>query len=102
MHPFGPVRGGSMVGFPKPAGHASRVRGHRHGVDYEGDYVAAYGDGGGKAKAWEIAHAMGIDWMLREGMAKKEEKAARFDLCEAIPPAYSEYIGYSLLAIDPQ
>jgi hypothetical protein len=86
-HPPGPVRGGSMAGFPKPAGHATRVRGYRHGENYEGDYVAAYGRGGGKATAEEIAHAMGIDWMTD-----------RFDLCEAIPPAFSEYIGRSFLA----
>jgi hypothetical protein len=85
-HPPGPVRGGSMAGFPKPAGHASRIRGHRHGVRYEGDYVAAYGKGGGKGETAEIAHAMGIDWMTD-----------RFDLCEAIPPAYSEYIGRAFL-----
>lgn len=97
VHPGGPVRGGSMVGFPKPAGHAGRVRGHRHGEVFEGPYVAAYGDGGGKAKAWEIAHAMGIDWMTRPDMTKAEERAARFDLREAIPPAFSEYIGRALL-----
>jgi hypothetical protein len=76
-----------MVGFPKPAGHASRVRGWRHGASYEGDYVAAYGSGGGKGTRDEIAHAMQIDWM-----------ADRFDLCEAIPPAFSEYIGRAFLA----
>lgn len=86
-HPAGPVRGGSMVGFPKPAGHATRVRGWRHGQVYDGDYVAAYGSGGGKGAAAEIAHAMGIDWMTD-----------RFDLCEAIPPAFSEYIGRAFLA----
>jgi hypothetical protein len=86
-HPAGPMRGGSMAGFPPPAGHAGRVRGYRHGRVYEGPYVAGYGRGGGKAAAWEIAHAMGIDWMTD-----------RFDLCEAIPPAYSEYIGRAFLA----
>lgn len=98
VHPVGPVRGGSMAGFPKPAGHASRVRGHRHGGVFEGDYVAAYGDGGGKATASEIAHAMGIDWITWPEGDKKAEKAARFDLCEAIPPDYSEHIGRALIA----
>jgi hypothetical protein len=102
VHPAGPVRGGSMVGFPKPAGHAGRVRGHRHGEVFDGPYVAAYGDGGGKATAAEIAHAMQIDWMTRDGMTKAEEKAARFDLCEAIPPAYTEYIGRWFLAHRPK
>lgn len=86
-HPEGPVRGGSMAGFPKPAGHASRVRGWRYGTHYDGDYVAAYGKGGGKGTAEEIAHAMQIDWMTD-----------RFDLCEAIPPAFSEHIGRAFLA----
>lgn len=105
-HPDGPVRGPSMNigGFPKSAGHAGYLRGHRHGIERRGPeapYVAAYGDGGGKAKAWEIAHAMGIDWMTPEGMTKAEEKAARFDLCEAIPPAFTEYIGRAFLATAP-
>lgn len=86
LHPAGPVRGGSMVGFPKPAGHATRVRGWRHGVKYDGDYVAAYGKGGGKGTLEEVAHAMQIDWMTD-----------LFDLCEAIPPAFSEYIGREFL-----
>jgi hypothetical protein len=76
-----------MSPFPKPAGHATRVRGWRHGTDYPGDYVAGYGSGGGKGTTEEIAHAMQIDWMTD-----------RFDLCEAIPPAYSEHIGRAFLA----
>lgn len=87
-HPDGPVRGPSMNigGFPKSAGHATRVRGRRHYVTYDGDYVAAYGKGGGKGDFKEIAHAMQIDWMTD-----------RFDLCEAIPPAFSQYIGEQFL-----
>lgn len=86
-HPEGPVRGGgSMVGFPKPAGHAGRVRGWRHSELFEGPYVAAYGKGGGKGTTEEIAHAMQIDWMTD-----------RFDLCEAIPPAFGEHIGRAFL-----
>jgi len=74
---------------PQPAHrpHQGYVRGHRHGIVREGPYVAAYGKGGGKGTAEEIAHAMQIDWMWD-----------RFDLCEAIPPAYSEYIGRAFLA----
>lgn len=85
-HPAGEVRGGSMVGFPKPAGHTGRVRGWRHGPYFEGPYVAGYGKGGGKATAEELRHAMGIDWMTD-----------RFDLCEAIPPVFAEYIGREFL-----
>jgi hypothetical protein len=73
---------GALPEQPKHVKHAGYVRGWRHGVVREGPYVAGYGEGGGKATAEELRHAMGIDWM-------KE----RFDLCEAIPPAYSEYIG---------
>ena len=87
VHPADPSHGGSMSPFPEPAGHAGRVRGYRHGECFEGPYVAAYGKGGGKATTAEIAHAMGIDWMTD-----------RFDLCEAIPPAYSEYIGRAFLS----
>ena|SRR5688572_29535593 len=101
-HPTGTVRGPSIWPFPKPAGHTGYVRGHRHGVVRRGPeapYVAAYGDGGGKAEAAEIAHAMGIDWMHSpEPRTKAQEKAERFDLCEAIPPAFSEYIGRAFLA----
>lgn len=72
---------------PKHVKHEGYVRGWRHGVVREGPYVAGYGAGGGKATAEELRHAMGIDWMMD-----------RFDLCEAIPPAYSEYIGRAFLA----
>lgn len=93
-HPAGPVRGGSMVGFPAPAGHAGRVRGWRHSVKYDGPYVAAYGKGGGKATAAEAAHAMGIDWMIDPARTERENA---FDLYEAIPPAFTEYIGEAFL-----
>lgn len=73
---------GALPVAPKHVKHTGYVRGWRHGVVREGPYVAGYGKGGGKATAEELRHAMGIDWM-------KE----RFDLCEAIPPVYTEYIG---------
>lgn len=85
-HPAGPIRGGSMAGFPKPAGHAGYIRGHRHGIVRRGPYVAGYGKGGGKATAAELRHAMQIDWM-----------DDLFDLCEAIPPAFAEHIGRAFL-----
>jgi hypothetical protein len=81
---------GFTVPQPKHTPHAGYVRGWRHGVNQQGPgapYVAGYGDGGGKATAEELRHAMQIDWMTD-----------RFDLCEAIPPAYSEYIGRAFLA----
>lgn len=81
---------GFTVPEPPHVKHSGYVRGYRHGINRTGPtapYVAAYGDGGGKATAAEIAHAMQIDWMTD-----------RFDLCEAIPPAYAEYIGRAFLA----
>jgi hypothetical protein len=58
----------------------------RHGVYREGPYVAAYGNGGGKATVAEMQHALGIDWT-----------SEREELTEAIPPAYTEHIGRSLM-----
>lgn len=66
------------------AGH--RVAGWRHGVKYEGDMFAVYGDGGGKGTIAQWQDAMGIDWT--------EDRQA---IAEAIPPAYTEYLGLQLL-----
>lgn len=67
--------------------HRGRVRGWRHGVFYDGPYVAVYGAGGGKASLSEAKAAMGIDWI-----------GSLCSVTEAIPPAYSELIGRSLLS----
>ena len=75
-HPKGPV-----------SGHQGYVRGMRHGVYRDGPYVAAYGKGGGKATEAEMRHALGIDWTWE-----------REELTEAIPPAFTEYIGRSFVA----
>lgn len=72
-------------GHPTHRGH--RVSGWRHGVRYEGDMLAVYGDGGGKADAAECREGLGIDWTWDRGR-----------LIEAIPPAYTEFIGAGLLA----
>ncbi|MFF3214022.1 DNA methylase [Streptomyces sp. NPDC002886] len=67
--------------------HRGYVRGWRHGVYRDGPYVAAYGEGGGKATVPEAQAAMGIDWTdIRE------------ELTEAIPPAYSQWLGSAFLA----
>ncbi|MGW1835849.1 DNA methylase [Streptomyces sp. NPDC002067] len=69
---------------PQPAHprHRGHVRGYRHGVYRDGPYVAAYGAGGGKATVPEMQTAMGITWTdIRE------------ELTEAIPPAFTEWIG---------
>lgn len=67
--------------------HEGRVRGYRHGEWFDGPYVAAYGDGGGKPSVEEMQHALGIDWT-----ADPEE------LKEAIPPAYGALIGRAAFA----
>jgi hypothetical protein len=65
--------------------HRGRVRGWRHGTYFDGPYVAVYGDGGGKGSTAEWSDAMGIDWMSRD------------ELREAIPPAYTEFVGAQLI-----
>lgn len=62
--------------------HRGPVRGWRHGVYRDGPYVAAYGKGGGKAGVTEMQHAMDITWTSDHA-----------ELTEAIPPAYTRYIG---------
>lgn len=58
----------------------------RHGVWYTGPYVQAYGKGGGKSALPALQAGMGIDWT-----------AIRHSITEAIPPAYTEYIGKFML-----
>jgi hypothetical protein len=66
--------------------HRGRTRGWRHGVYYEGPYLAVYGRGGGKGSVSEWQQAMGIDWT-------DDRKA----IAEAIPPAYSQFIAESIV-----
>jgi DNA (cytosine-5)-methyltransferase 1 len=66
--------------------HRGKVRGWRHGVYQDGPYLAVYGEGGGKGTVAEWQQAMGIDWT-------DDRKA----IAEAIPPAYTEYIGKQLI-----
>ncbi|MEU4239514.1 DNA methylase [Actinoplanes sp. NPDC026619] len=79
--------GGWTAGQPVHVKHRGRVRGWRHGVYHDGPYVAAYGDGGGKASVAEMQTAMGIDWT-----------DVREELTEAIPPAYTAWLGRTFLA----
>ncbi|MGH3987459.1 MAG: DNA methylase [Pseudonocardiaceae bacterium] len=76
------------VRIPQPAHvpHRGRVSGMRHGKWYQGPYVAVYGDGGGKGTVAQWQEAMGIDWT-----------GVRVSIAEAIPPAYTEYIGRQLI-----
>lgn len=62
--------------------HRGRVRGWRHGEYFDGPYLAVHGEGGGKGTVAEWQVAMGIDWTSN-----------RKSIAEAIPPAYTEYIG---------
>ncbi|MER6833097.1 DNA cytosine methyltransferase [Streptomyces rochei] len=79
--------GGWSIEQPAHRPHRGRVRGYRHGRFYDGPYVAAYGNGGGKPTVPELQAAMGIDWT-----------DVREELTEAIPPAYTEHIGAAFLA----
>lgn len=69
--------------------HRGPVRGWRHGVWRDGPYIAAYGKGGGKGTVTEMQQAMGITWTH-----------AHDELTEAIPPAYTHYIGRDFIADD--
>lgn len=72
---------------PEHRKHRGRVRGWRHGEYHDGPYLAAYGAGGGKATVTEMQQAMGIPWT-----------DVREELTEAIPPAYTKWIGRAFLA----
>jgi hypothetical protein len=74
--------GGWTMPQPPHVRHRGRVRGMRHGIWYDGPYVAAYGNGGGKASIAEMQRAMEIDWT-----------SEREELTEAIPPKYTRLIG---------
>ncbi|MFF5853986.1 DNA methylase [[Kitasatospora] papulosa] len=78
--------GGWTTTKPKHVKHRGYVRGHRHGVYRDGPYVAAYGEGGGKATVPEMQTAMGITWT-----------DVREELTEAIPPAFTEWLGSRFL-----
>ncbi|MCW2132924.1 hypothetical protein [Arthrobacter sp. VKM Ac-2550] len=66
--------------------HRGRVRGWRHGTYYDGPYLAVHGEGGGKGTVAEWQVAMGIDWTNN-----------RKSIAEAIPPAYTRFIGGQLM-----
>ncbi|GAA1261964.1 DNA cytosine methyltransferase [Streptomyces aureus] len=85
MHRYFELGGWTAVqpDHPKRRGY---VRGWRHGKYREGPYVAAYGQGGGKATVGEIRTAKGIDW-----------STDHFRLREALPPAYTQWIGRAFL-----
>ena len=78
--------GGWSAEQPRHRPHRGRMSGYRHGQWFDGPYVAVYGDGGGKGSVPEWQHAMGIDWT-----------DVRKSIAEAIPPAYTEYVGRQLI-----
>lgn len=75
-----------LLWAPEHQPHRGRVMGWRHGVRYEGVYVAMYGNGGGKGSLAEWQAASGIDWITTKKCLK-----------EAIPPAYTEFVGGQLM-----
>jgi DNA (cytosine-5)-methyltransferase 1 len=72
---------------PEHLPHRGRVAGFRHGEWFEGPYFAVYGKGGGKGTVAQWQKAMGMDWTK-----------VRKSIAEAIPPAYTEYIGQQLMS----
>ncbi|WP_063042283.1 MULTISPECIES: DNA cytosine methyltransferase [Nocardia] len=74
--------GGWSTPNPPHPKHRGYVRGCRHKVWRDGPYFAVHGEGGGKGTVAEWQKAMGIDWT-----------DVRKEIAEAIPPAYSQYIG---------
>ncbi|WP_369186081.1 DNA methylase [Streptomyces sp. R08] len=89
MHRYFELGGWTAVQPAHPK-HRGYVRGWRHGEYREGPYVAAYGEGGGKATVDEIRAAKEIDW-----------STDHLRLREALPPAYTEWIGRAFLAAVP-
>lgn len=75
-----------VIEQPAHIKHRGRVAGWRHGEYFDGPYFAVYGEGGGKGTVSQWQTAMGIDWT-----------DVRKELAEAIPPAYTKYIGGQLL-----
>jgi len=77
--------GGLSVPQPQHIKHRGRVAGYRHGEWFDGPYFAVYGEGGGKGTVAQWQDAMGIHWT-----------DVRKEIAEAIPPAYTQYIGKHL------
>ena len=78
--------GGWMTASPLHPRHRGKVAGWNHGKWQDGPYFAVYGNGGGKGSVKQWQDAMGINWTTE-----------RKELAEAIPPAYTQYIGQKLI-----
>jgi hypothetical protein len=79
--------GGWSAEAPQHKPHRGRVAGMRHGEWFEGPYFAVYGNGGGKGTVPQWQDAMDIRWT-----------DVRKSIAEAIPPAYTEYIGRQFIS----
>lgn len=66
--------------------HRGRVAGWRHGKWFDGPYFAVYGEGGGKGSVAQWQDAMDMHWTSN-----------RKSIAEAIPPAYSRFIGGQIM-----
>jgi DNA (cytosine-5)-methyltransferase 1 len=65
--------------------HRGRVAAMRHSETHEGPYFGIYGDGGGKGTTEQWQDALRINWTTN-----------RAQLAQAIPPAYTQWIGTQL------
>lgn len=81
------VDGFALMSPGHPSHRGFRTAGWRHGVKYAGNVYGVYGDGGGKPTIAQAQKALGIDWT-----------DVRDELNEAIPPAYTEFVGHQLMA----
>lgn len=80
---------GGWAAIPTPhKKHRGRVAGYRHGEWFEGPYFAVYGEGGGKGSVAQWQDAMDIHWTSN-----------RKSIAEAIPPAYTRFIGGQLMQL---
>jgi DNA (cytosine-5)-methyltransferase 1 len=69
--------------------HRGTIKGWNHGrLNPDGVYYQVYGAGGRKGTVAEWQEAMGIDWTDN-----------RKSIAEAIPPAYTRFIGGQLMAL---
>lgn len=85
-HRYFELSGFAAVTTPhKP--HRGRVAGYRHGEWFDGPYFAVYGEGGGKGTVAQWQDAMGMPWTNN-----------RKSIAEAIPPAYTRFIGGQVMA----
>ena len=78
---------GWTITQPDHIKHRGRTQGWRHGTYHAGPYLAVYGDGGGKGTVTEWQAAMGIHWT-----------DVRKEIAEAIPPAYTQFLGAQMIA----